>query len=68
MRNGAKGNNSGRIDLRANQYHDFIPRSETRTYMRMRPIIVSLDVVKVGGRLEGVIEPIQPTEPAENRD
>ena len=62
--NGAKGNDSGWIDLGTNQFHNCFPRSETRTYVRVRPEVVCLDVVKVGGRSEGIILPIQPTHPA----
>ena len=32
----------------------------------MRPIVVSLDVIKVGGGLESVIMPIQSTQPAKD--
>jgi hypothetical protein len=50
MWNGANRNNSGRID----------------TSVCMQPIVVSLDVIKiikVGGGLESVVLPIQPTQP-----
>ena len=39
-------------------------RCKHETYVCVRPIVVSLDVIKVGGRLESVILPIQPTHPA----
>jgi len=32
----------------------------------MRPIVVSLDVIKVGGGLESVVVPIQHTQPAKD--
>lgn len=41
-------------------------RCEHETYVCVRPIIVSLDVIKVGGGLESVVLPIQPTQPAKH--
>jgi hypothetical protein len=38
-----------------------------RTYGRMRPIIVSLDMFKVGGCLESLIVPIQLLEPTTHK-
>ena len=39
-------------------------RCKHETYLCVRPIVVSLDVIKVGGGLESIILPIQPTQPA----
>jgi hypothetical protein len=44
-----------------------LPYYEIQTYVRVRPIVVSLYVIKVGGRTKSVILPIQPTQPAGNR-
>ena len=41
-------------------------RCKHKTYVCVRPIVVSLDVIKVGGGLENVILPIQPAQPAED--
>ena len=41
-------------------------RCKHETYVSVRPIVVGLDVIKVGGGLERVILPIQPTHPAKD--
>ena len=43
-------------------------RCEQETNLSVRPIIVSLDVIKVGGGFESIILPIQPTQPAKDKD
>lgn len=69
MWNGAKGDNLGRIDLCSGNpvrspSFDLAMRCEHETYLCVRPIVVNLDVIKVGGGLESVVLPIQPTQPA----
>jgi hypothetical protein len=41
-------------------------RCKHGTYVWVRPIVVSLDVIKVGGGLESVVMPIQPTQPTKD--
>lgn len=41
---------------------------EIGTYVWVRPIVVGLDVVKVGGGLEGVMLPIQPAQPTKKEN
>ena len=69
--NGAKGDNLGWIDLRlgnpvSSPSFDLTMRCKHETYVSVRPIVVSLDVIKVGGGLESIILPIQPTHPAKD--
>ena len=71
MWNGAIGDNLGRIDLRlgnpvSSPSFNLAMRCKHETYLCVRPIVVSLDVIKVGGRFESIILPIQPTQPAKD--
>jgi hypothetical protein len=56
------GDNSGRIDLHlgnpvSSPGFDLAIRCKHETYLWVRPIVVSLDVIKVGGGLESVVMP-----------